>query len=220
MVLIVAADRVSDKPPQRPGGVVRWEAEPATERPVRLELYDHPHRYEVAWREEGGAPVLTDLRVMAPEGAPPITKSSLRRIDPDRLARFAAARSAELGFLGSVQNDLREANGTGDLQLSQLVEPGGITVARSKRARGRPKFTREELEQIASWARDSAREAEAERRPAYPLIAARAVASGWRGYTAKHPPTTETVKGWIRRCKEAGVLAPDWIRGPRRTKEG
>jgi hypothetical protein len=211
---------------------VRWEVRAGADRPVYIECHGHAHTYEVAWRDTSAGPVVTDLRVTSNDGAP-ITSASLRRINPDRLARTAAARADEVAFVNSSAERMRvdleakfgaelEARG---LHASDLIgdvrsyeEPGHFIHGR-KRRMGRPKLTREELERIATWAREAAQEAADDGKAIYPKIAKLAVDSGWRGYTSKHPPTNEAVKGWIRRCKDAGLLAPDAIRKPRTPRE-
>jgi hypothetical protein len=215
--------------PRRTGGVVRVEVHAGADRPVHIECHGHAHSYEVAWRDPGDGPVVTDLRVTSSDGAP-ITRASLRKISPERLARTAAARGGELAFLESMAEEMRadleekfgpelEARG---IDVSEAVgslhsweEPGGVIRGRRKRRMGRPKLTREELERIATWAREAAQEAADDGLAIYPKIKKLAVDSGWRGYTSKHPPSDEAVKGWIRRCKDAGLLAPDAIRKPR-----
>lgn len=75
--------------PRRPGEVVGVEVTPTDPRPVRITLFDHPHRYEVAWAQTDDGPVITDLRITSNDGTA-ITSNSVRRINVERLAKTAA----------------------------------------------------------------------------------------------------------------------------------
>ncbi|MCX2940465.1 hypothetical protein [Mycobacterium pinniadriaticum] len=185
----------------------------------------------MAWRDTPQGPVITDLRVTSFDGTP-ITVSSLRKIVPDRLARAAAAKNEELKILEWSRDRIRKAleDEFGDelqargVDLSHMEamarsEPGagGPRLIRRKRPRGQPKLTNQELQQIADWARAAAAESFDDGLAVHGKIAARAAAAEWRSYSKKHLPSSETVKGWIRRCKDAGLLAPDYTRKPRNT---
>jgi transposase len=86
--------------------------------------------------------------------------------------------------------------------------PRGIRLAVPNRRRGgRPKtITEDFLALVAEWAREGRDRNE---RPLYPFIAERAAAH------LGHPVQNDTVKGWVRRAKDAGLLAPDELRKPR-----
>jgi len=87
---------------------VKVTPETGVARPFHIECHDHAHSYEVAWRDTPDGPVVTDLRVTSPDGTP-ITVSSLRRIDPDRLARAAASNNEELQWLEATRDRMRSA---------------------------------------------------------------------------------------------------------------
>lgn len=75
--------------PRRAGEVVGVEVVPADDRPVAVTLFDHRHRYEVAWTQTENGPVVTDLRITSDDGTP-ITSNSVKRIPVERLAKTAA----------------------------------------------------------------------------------------------------------------------------------
>lgn len=84
-------------------------------------------------------------------------------------------------------------------------------MAKPARQGGRPRLKRQELARVADWARDAH---DRNIRPIYPYIAQRAVESGWRDYVA----SVETVKGWVRRARDAGLLAPGDLGRPSRAR--
>lgn len=202
------------------GGRVEVNAD--AERPVAITCHDHAHTYEIAWHDTAEGPVITDLRVTSPDGVP-ITSNSLRRINTDRLARTAAMRDTA-GAAGAARA-LREAIDTAaattdghewierfrftDGVIDAMVRhaPPGIAPPKSGGSRGvgRPRLSREFLAQVAQWTR----EAKPEGGNRYERIAARAANA------LGHDVSVEAVKGWIRRCKDAGLLKPDELRLPR-----
>lgn len=198
--------------PRRRGEVVRVSVHEGAERPVHIECHEHAHTYDVAWRDAPDGPVVTDLRVTSNDGTP-ITFATLRRINTDRLARTAAKRRDELSFVGSVADEMRAGLAARGIEpaedghvfeLSSWEEQGPLLFPKPAR-RGRPtEITQEFLAQVAAWAREAAAEGHA----IYPYIAEKA-GSG---------RTADTVKGWVRRAKDAGLLRPDELRRPRRGK--
>ena len=90
--------------------------------------------------------------------------------------------------------------------------PPGATFVQSSAGRGgRPRLTHQELARVADWAREAH---DRNARPIYPFIAQRAVDTGWRDYAV----SDDTVKGWVRRAKDAGLLAPGGLRRPRKPR--
>lgn len=194
------------------------------ERPVSITCHDHAHIYEIAWRSTEAGPVITDLRVTSPDGAP-ITTDSLKRINTERLARTAAMHdTAEASERArQLRQTMDTASGTteghewieqfrftdGVIDAMARHAPPGITVPTSGHAKrgGRPRHSREFLAQVAAWAR----EAHVEGHSIYPYVAQRASAAG-------RPARLDTVKVWVRRAKEAGLLDPDELRQPRKTR--
>nr|EMP11198.2 hypothetical protein ISGA_5215 [Gordonia sp. NB41Y] len=209
--------------PRRAGEVVGVEVTPGDPRPVAVTCHDHAHTYEIAWAETESGPVVTDLRVTS-HGGEPITSATLRRINPDRLARAAAAHDTAEG--SALARELREAvdaaSGTteghnwidgyrfteGTVAALAKHAPSGVTQPATRRG-GRPRLSREFLARVAQWARDAA----ADGRSVYAWVADRAAAE------LGHDVSDETVKGWIRRCKaaEPPLLAADELRKPRRS---
>jgi hypothetical protein len=74
-------------PPMRTGEVVHVMVEAGDERPVKIWVHGHDHRYEVDWRDTDDGPVIIDLRVTS-DGVP-ITSDDLKRINAGVLARAA-----------------------------------------------------------------------------------------------------------------------------------
>jgi len=208
--------------PRRAGEVVGVSVHADEPRRVWVTVHDHAHTYEIAWTETPDGPVITDLRVCSGNGAP-ITSETLRRINTDTLLRAAvrydttedAAAARELrssvdAAIGDSSIDtsgvesLRFADGIVDAMARHL--PPGATLPTPEASRGgRPKLSREFLAQVADWAREG-RERNA---AVYPYVADRAAAQLGRDVA------DETVKGWIRRAREAGLLAPGDLRKPR-----
>lgn len=211
----------SNYSPRRAGEVVGVEVRPDDPRPMAVTCHDHAHTYEVAWTDTDAGPVVTDLRVTSTTGEP-ITSAALRRINPERLARAAAAhdtagnaraaselRAAVDAATGATEghdwlDEYRFTEGTVD-SLAQHAPPG-VTPPAPRRG-GRPKLSREFLAQVAQWARVAAPMGGS----VYERVADLAAAH------LGHDVSDETVKGWIRRCKAEGLLARDELRKPRRT---
>ncbi|OMC05986.1 hypothetical protein A5735_04850 [Mycolicibacter heraklionensis] len=128
------------------------------------------------------------------------------------------------GFLDKFGDEL-EARGIditdviGEVSTSREPAADAGKVRPRARARGRPKFAIEELRQVAVWAQQARDESVNDGLAVYPKIAEKAATSGWRSFSVKHPPSERAVKDWIRWAKDAGVLAPDFIRYPRRKQD-
>lgn len=190
---------------------------PGDDRPVKITLHEHAHRYEIAWQATPTGPVVTDLRI-TPSGAPvPITTASLRRINMDRLARTAAmhdtpeAADAARELAQAVQGVTGEPSWLETFRFTDGVidamarhAPPGAKFPQ-KRKGGRPRLTADFLANVAVWAKQAATQGHA----IYPYVARSAAER--IGYTA----ADETVKGWVRRCKDTGLLKPDDLRRPR-----
>ncbi|MBS4103883.1 hypothetical protein [Tsukamurella paurometabola] len=209
--------------PRRAGEVVGVEITPRSPRPVTITCHDHAHRYELAYVQAEGGQVVTDLRITSDDGTP-ITAATLRRINPDRLARAAArhdtAKSAEAAR--DLRTSIDAATGTTEghdwieryrpteagmrAALAKHAPPGAAIPAPSQG--GRPPLSREFLARVAQWARD----AKAAGQTVYPYVAARGEAE------TGHSVSTETAKGWIARCKKADLLTADELRRPRRAR--
>lgn len=209
--------------PRRAGEVVGVEVRPEAERPVTITCHEHAHTYEIAWRSGEDGPVITDLRVTSTEGVP-ITTDSLKRINTDRLARTAAMHDTH--DAADAARELRQAIDTasGTTEGHDWIEqfrftdgvvdamirhapPGSTFGQPASKQGGRPRHSREFLAQVASWAREAKKEGHS----IYPYIEACAAAAG-------RPATIDTVKVWVRRCKEAGLLDPDELRQPRKPR--
>lgn len=210
--------------PRRAGEVVGVEVDADAERPVTIACHDHAHTYEVAWRETADGPMITDLRVTSPEGVP-ITSDSLKRINTDRLARTAAmhgtAQSADAAK--KLRQTLDAATGTTEghdwIERFRFTEgvidamaehaPPGAASSKPRRA-GRPALPRQFLAKVATWAREESVHGGG----IYRRVADRAAA------TLEHDVSEETVKGWIRRCKDADppLLGRDELRRPRKPR--
>lgn len=200
--------------PRRAGEVVGVEVVPGDDRPVKITLHGHAHRYEIAWQATPSGPIVTDLRIVPTEEAEPITTNSVRRINVERLARTAAmhdtleAAVATRELAQAVQavtgepswlETFRFTDGVIDAMVRHA--PEGATLPQ-KRKGGRPRLSTDFLVNVAGWAKQAATQGHA----IYPYVAQRA--SEEIGYTT----ADETVKGWVRRCKEAGLLKPDDLR--------
>lgn len=191
-------------------------------RPVWVSVHDHAHTYEIAWADSPAGPAITDLRVRSDDGAP-ITSESLRRINTDTLLRAAqrydtaadadAARELRETFDAAVGDSSVDTSGIESLRFTDGIvdalikhAPPGAKLPTPQPSRGgRPKLSREFLAQVADWAREG-RERNA---TVYPYVADRATAHLGRDVA------DETVKGWIRRARDAGLLAPGDLRKPR-----
>ncbi|ORB91453.1 hypothetical protein [Mycobacterium persicum] len=204
--------------PRRAGEVVGVEVDADAERPVTITCHDHAHAYEIAWRDTDDGPVITDLRVTSVDGVP-ITSDTLKRINTDRLARTAAMRdTAEAADAArKLRQTLDAATGTTDghewverLRFTDgLIDamvrhaPLGVALPTSGGKRvGRPRLSSEFLAKVAAWATEEAPKGG----NVYERVAARAASELGRDVSA------ETVKGWVRRCKAAGLLKPDALR--------
>jgi hypothetical protein len=87
--------------------------------------------------------------------------------------------------------------------------PPGVTSPEPPGRRGgRPRHRREFLVQVAEWAREAL---DRNSGAVYTYVAQRAVQAGERDRLA----SDETVKSWIKRCKDAGLLGRDELRRPR-----
>ncbi|MDP7720753.1 hypothetical protein [Mycobacterium sp. TY814] len=213
--------------PRRTNEVVDVAVHADEPRPVWITVHDHAHTYEIAWHDTANGPVITDLRVTSANGAP-IKTDSLKRIRTDKLLRAArrydTATAAEAGrklratfdaALGSTDVDtsgieaLRFTDGLADALIRNA--PPGAEVPIPKRRRGGrpPTITREFLALVADWAREG-RDRDA---AVYPFVGARAAAH----LGIDHAVPDDTVKGWIRRCKqvEPPLLGRDELRRPR-----
>lgn len=208
--------------PRRAGEVVGVEVSAEGERPVTITCHGHAHTYEIAWRTDKYGPVITDLRVTSPDGAP-ITSDSLKRINTDRLARTAAMH--DTADAAGAARDLRQAidtasgtteghdwiehfrftNGVLDA-MARHAPPGATPPKPGRKKGGRPRHSREFLAQVTAWAR----EASVKGHSVYPYVAERAAAAG-------RPARIDTVKVWVRRCKDAGLLGPGELRQPRKS---
>jgi hypothetical protein len=210
--------------PRRAGEVVGVEVHADAERPVLITCHDHAHTYEIAWRDTNDGPVITDLRVTSREGTP-ITSDSLKRINTDRLARTAALHDTDES--ADAARELRQAldAATGTNEGHDWIErfrftdgvidamakhaPPGTAPPRSSANRvGRPSLSPEFLAQVAAWAREESVLGGG----VYRRVADRAADALGRDVS------DETVKGWIKRCKRAGLLNPDDLRRPRRPR--
>ncbi|WP_374157433.1 hypothetical protein ACEWX3_19820 [Mycobacterium sp. G7A2] len=211
-----------DYSPRRAGEVVGVEVDADAERPVTITCHDHAHTYEIAWRDTADGPVITDLRVTSVDSVP-ITSDTLRRINTDRLARVAAMRdTAEAADAArKLRRTLDAATGTPDghewIERFRFTDgvvdamvrhaPPGFSPPESGVKRvGRPPLSPEFLTQVVAWVR----EASIEGGNLYDKVAVRAASALGREVSA------ETVKGWVRRCKAAGLLKPDELRRPRK----
>lgn len=210
--------------PRRAGEVVGVEVRDTAERPVTITCHDHAHTYEIAWRDTGDGPIITDLRVTSHAGVP-ITSDSLKRIRTDRLARTAAihdtaaastaARHLRAAFekaTGSTEGfdwleRFRFTEGVADAMIRH-APPGARLQKPSANRGGRPPLSPDFLAQVARWAREETVLGGG----LYRRIADRATKSVGRDVS------DETVKGWIRRCKAAGLLEPDELRRPRQPR--
>lgn len=208
--------------PRRAGEVVGIEVRADAERPVTITCHEHAHTYEIAWRTTEDGPVITDLRVTSPDGVP-ITTDSLKRINTDRLARTAAMHDTAdaADAARELRRNIDAASGTTEghdwIEQFRFTEgvvdamarhaPPGATPPKSNKQGGRPRHSREFLAQVAAWAR----EANVQGHSVYPYVAECAAATG-------RPARLDTVKVWVRRCKEAGLLDPDELRQPRRPR--
>ncbi len=191
-------------------------------RRVWITVHDHAHTYEIAWTDTAAGPVITDLRVRSANGAP-ITSESLRRINTDTLLRAAvrhdttedaaAARELRESFDAAIGDSSVDTSGIESLRFTDGIvdalvrhaPPGAALPTPQPRRGGRPKLSREFLVQVADWARDGRANGHA----VYPYVADRAADHLGRDVA------DETVKGWIRRARDAGLLAPDDLRKPR-----
>ncbi|MGY4652502.1 hypothetical protein [Mycobacterium sp. URHB0021] len=210
--------------PRRAGEVVGVEVNADDPRPVTITCHDHAHTYEVAWRETADGPVITDLRVTSLDDVP-ITSNSLKRINTDRLARTAAMhdnpQSADAAK--KLRQTLDAATGTtkghdwierfrftdGVIDAMAKHAPTGTALAKPRRA-GRPALPRQFLAQVAAWAREESVQGGG----VYRRVADRATTA------LGHDVSDETVKGWIKRCKDADppLLARDELRQPRKPR--
>jgi hypothetical protein len=123
----------------------------------------------------------------------------LRRVatetDPEEMVADGAAGIERFRFTDGV--------------LDAMVRRLPLSETPPKSRGGRPRLSNEFLVQVADWAREaSARNAGA----VYDYVAARA--ANQLGYIA----SVDTVKGWIRRCKDTGLLGPNELRRPRRPR--
>ncbi|WP_374025596.1 hypothetical protein [Mycobacterium sp. HNNTM2301] len=210
--------------PRRAGEVVGVEVRADGERPVTITCHGHAHSYEIAWRDTADGPVITDLRVTSPE-AVPITADSLRRINTDRLARTAAmydtADTADVAR--ALRQRIDAATGTSEGHdwieefrftdgvvdaMARHAPPGATPPKPRARRTGRPPLSPEFLAQVAAWAR----EARWQGHSVYPYVAERAANALGREVS------DETVKVWVRRCKQAGLLDSDELRQPRKPR--
>jgi len=211
------SDALGGYSPRRAGEVVGVEVVPEDDRPVKITLHDHPYRYEIAWQETAAGPIVTDLRIMPIENAVRITTNSIRRINVDRLARTAAmhdtpeAAEAARRLAQAVQAVTGEPSWLETFRFTEGVvdamarhAPPGAKLPQ-KRKGGRPRLSTDFLTNVAVWAK----QAETQGHAIYPYVAQRAAER--IGYTA----ADETVKGWVRRCKDIGLLKPGDLRRPR-----
>jgi len=209
--------------PRRKGEVVGVAVHADEPRPVWVELHDHAHTYEVAWVETDDGPAITDLRVSSGDGTP-ITQASLRGINTSTLLRAAqrydtaehaeAGRERRAAFDAALGDGSVDTSGVESLRFTESLAdamakhlPSGTpprTTPRPGRG-GRPKLSREFLAQVAAWAHEG-RERNA---AVYPYVSDRAAA------ILGHPVALDTVRGWIRRAKDADLLAADDLRKPR-----
>lgn len=209
----------SNYSPRRAGEVVGVEVRADDDRPVTITCYGHEHVYEIAWHDTADGPVITDLRVISRTGQP-ITSDSLRRINTDRLARTAALHDTASSTHAArrLRKAIDAATGTteGHEWIDEFRFTDGVVDSMVKRAPpdaavlargGRPRHSREFLARVAGWAR----EASAQGHSIYPYVAQRAREVDGRITDDHHV----TVKGWIRRCKDAGLLDRDELRRPR-----
>ncbi len=123
----------------------------------------------------------------------------LRALTPDEAAVRMAAGAPGLESMRITQENIRD---------------WAASTRSSARPRGRKPLSREFLEQVADWARD----AKADNSGAiYEYILER-VNQGRSPRDRIH--TTDTVKKWVRRCKDEGLLRSDELRQPRAPKKG
>ncbi|OBK13320.1 hypothetical protein [Mycobacterium asiaticum] len=207
--------------PRRAGEVVGVEVDAHAERPVTITCHDHVHTYEIAWRNTADGPVITDLRVTSVDGVP-ITSATLRRVNTARLARTAALH--DTGESANAATKLRQTldTATGTTEGHDWIErfrftdgvidamakhaPPGAAPTRSSANRvGRPSLSPEFLAQVAVWAREESVLGGG----VYRRVADRAADALGRDVS------DDTVKGWIKRCKHAGLLKPDELRRQR-----
>lgn len=210
--------------PRRAGEVVGVEVRADGERPVTITCHEHAHRYEIAWRDTADGPVITDLRVTSDDDVP-ITKRTLARIVPDRLARTAAMHDTAdaAGVARALRQTIDAATGTSeghdwieefritDGVVDAMVRhapPGATPPKRRARRSGRPPLSPEFLAQVAEWARGARWQGHS----VYPYVAERAATALGRAVS------DETVKVWVRRCKQAGLLDSDELRQPRKPR--
>lgn len=210
--------------PRRAGEVVGVDVDANSERPVTITCHDHAHTYEIAWHDTADGPVITDLRVTSVDGVP-ITSDTLRRINTARLARTAAMHdtSAAADAAHKLRLTLDAATDTTDghewIERFRFTEgvidamirhapPGVAPPTSGGRRVGRPRLSRQFLAQVAAWVREEAPKGG----NAYERVADRAAS------TLGRDVSTETVKGWVRRCKKAEppLLGPDELRKPRK----
>lgn len=85
-----------------------------------------------------------------------------------------------------------------------MADRAGLLTQR----RGRKPLDHEFLEKVARWARQAK---DINARNIYEHVAKCAVSEHEREYQV----TNAMVKKWLRRCKDAGLLAPDVLRQPR-----
>jgi hypothetical protein len=132
--------------------------------------------------------------------------------DEARALRRSAAKVGPAALVASGFEGVEAFRWTEDL-IDAMVRhalPGVRPHDPKRRRGGRPKtITHDFLTQIAELAREARDRNE---RPMYPFIAQRALDTGLTKFAA----SDDTVKGWVRRAKDAGVLAPDGLRKPRR----
>ncbi|MCD2119437.1 MULTISPECIES: hypothetical protein [Rhodococcus] len=192
-------------------------------RPITVQCEGHAHHYEIAWEDTENGPVITDLRIFSPDGTP-ITKRSLARINPDRIA--AAAKRTDTEELAEAGRMLKES--LGNLAESYGMSRSGFEWTETFRGtsagylaaarkigtldsprRGRPALPPEHFESVAELAREA--------HTAGSRSIARYIAQRMP-YGDGSQPAIETVNGWLKRCKKLGLIEPGELRKPRQGK--
>ncbi|WKG08186.1 roadblock/LC7 domain-containing protein [Nocardia sp. PE-7] len=195
------------------------DSDPRAERPVSITCHDHVHHYELAWRDTPDGPVITDLRITSTDGSP-ITKRTLSRIDPDRLAVYAAgadsmdarvrARELREVFEATAKHHGLPAEGYEDLEEVRFTKAGVWQAFRESESPprvGRPPLTMDHYQRVAALVLSP----EGQK--------AKSVAEFIRKrmpYADGDEPSREVVYDWIKGCKTRGLLAADAVRKPKR----